>query len=245
MFLELQSNHEFKKTYFEMLKYRLAYGSLELEGIKDDLSNLRQSLQIFNQLQAINHIFDKHKKENMTHLEFTNILCEIAKKVSGDEISNFRTTEAIVAGSKIPRSKPQLIRNDLWYLIDDYNYQLSNCKTDRDIFETEAWFHIRLLHIHPFEDGNGRTSRILLTYNLCKSNLAPCIITKENKKLYCDLIEKGDYKGLADLFEELSNQELEVMLSLYRKLNEAGLIEENLMTKEQEEAYKLLKKNNK
>ena len=168
------------------------------------------------------------------------------QKVSGDEISNFRTTSAIVQGSHVPRTEPYLIRNNLWYLLDDYNYQISLCKTEREIFEAEAMFHIRLLHIHPFEDDNGRTSRIFLAYNLCKNNLAPCIITKENKKLYCDLIEKADYKGLADLFEELSKKELDVMLSLYRKLSEAGKIPGNLMTDEQEKEYKLIKsrKNN-
>ena len=61
MFLELQSNHVFRKNYFDMLKYRLAYGSLQLEGIDDDVANINQSMQIFNQLQAINFIFDKTK----------------------------------------------------------------------------------------------------------------------------------------------------------------------------------------
>ena len=244
MFLELQSNHVFRKNYFDMLKYRLAYGSLQLEGIDDDVANINQSMQIFNQLQAINFIFDNHKTENLSHMEFTSLLCNIVEKVSGNEVTNFRTTDAIVAGSNIPRTNPFFIRNDLWYLIDNYNYQLMNCKTEREVLEVEALFHIRLLHIHPFEDGNGRTSRIILAYNMCKNNMAPSIITKDKKRIYCDLIEKGDYKGLADLFEELSKQELEVMISLYKKLDDAGLIEENRMTEEQENKY-ILSKNNK
>ena len=237
MFIELESDNEFKRRYFEMLKYRLAFSSLELEEIKDNIANFHQSMQIYNQLQAINYIFGQHHADNMTHMEFTGLLCEIAKKVTGDEISNFRTTEAIVSGSKIERTKPSYIRNDLWYLLDNYNYQIENCKTDEELYEIEAMAHIKLLHIHPFDDGNGRTARILLAYNMCKNNLAPCIITKEIKRKYCDLVENSDYKGMALLIEEL-----EIMLSLYKELDSLGLINNDLMTKKQEEAYKLLKK---
>lgn len=241
MFLELKSDGSFKKRYFEMLKYRLAYGSLELEGIEDDLASIKQSMKIFNQLDAINYIFENHKDEKLSHIDFTNLLCEVAHRVSGGEISNFRTTDAIVKGSRVPRSKPQMIRNDLWYLIDDYNYQIDNCNNERSLYEIEAQFHIRLLHIHPFEDSNGRTSRIILAYNMCKNNLAPCIITKEMKQSYCDLIEKGDYIGLSNLFEKLSKQEFNTMLSLYRELDEVDLLEENNMTEAQEQEYRRIR----
>ena len=242
MFLELEYDNEFKRSYFEMLKYRLAYGSLELEGYSDDLANINQAMKIYNQLQAINYTFDEYKERNFTHYEFTNILCEIAKRVSGDEISNFRTTDAMVMGSNVPRTSPINIRSYLWYLIDDYNYMLNNCKTEEDYYELEALFHIRLLHIHPFDDGNGRTARILLAYNLCKHDLAPCIITKEIKKEYCDLIEKGDYKSLAKMFESLSKKELNVMVSLYSDLNQKGLIKNPT---EEEKALILQKQNDK
>ena len=72
---------------------------------------------------------------------------------------------------------------------------------------------------------------------MCKNNLAPCIITKEVKKEYCDYIETGDYKGLASLFEKLSKQELQTMIALYTELNDKGLIESNNMSDAQENEY--------
>ena len=244
MFLELKDNSEYKKTYFDMLKYRLAYGSLEVEGIEGDLADATQSMKIYNQLSSINYIFEELKNHtgNLSHFEFTNLVCKVAELVSGGEISDFRKTKAIVNGSKVERSKASMIRNDLWFLIDDYNYMVKNAKSMKEICEIEAIFHIRFLHIHPFEDANGRTARILLAYNMAKNNLAPCIITKEIKREYCDYIERNDIKGLARLFEKLSQMEIKNMLVLYKDLNEKGLIETNNMTKEQEEAYKSLKK---
>ena len=241
MFLELSKESNFKKTYFEMLKYRLAFASLELEGISDDLSDIKQSIKIYNQLNAINYMFDTHKEESLSHYEFTNLLCNVAEKVTGEEINNFRTTTAYVNGSSVERSKPQMIRNDLWYLIDDYNYRIENCKNEKEFFEIEADFHIRFLHIHPFEDGNGRVARILLAYNMSKHSIAPCIITKEIKKEYCDMIENSDTKKLAELFEELSKKELDTMVSLYKELDEKGLIEDNYMSDKQLEEYEKVK----
>lgn len=48
MFLELEGKNTFKDNYFEMLKYRLAFGSLELEGIDGDLADINQSIKIYN-----------------------------------------------------------------------------------------------------------------------------------------------------------------------------------------------------
>ena len=52
MFLELEYNNEFRRAYFETLKYRMAFGSLELEGYNGDLAHINQSLKIYNQLQV-------------------------------------------------------------------------------------------------------------------------------------------------------------------------------------------------
>lgn len=77
MFLELEGKNTFKDNYFEMLKYRLAFGSLELEGIDGDLADINQSIKIYNQLNAINYIFEKNPKSKMHHSDFTNLLCEV------------------------------------------------------------------------------------------------------------------------------------------------------------------------
>ena len=237
MFVELKDkNSNYRKRYFDMLKYRLAYGSLELEGIEGDLADAIQSIKIYNQLDAINYIFERPEEE-LSPMQYLNLLCEVAERATGGEINNFRTTEAKVIGSNVERSNPRMIRNDLYYLVDDYNYWIQNCKSVDEFYEIEARFHIRLLHIHPFEDGNGRTARIILVYNLCSHDVAPCIITKEVKKEYCDYIERGDEKGLANLIKRLSEKELEAMITLYNDLDRKGLIEENTMTPELEQKY--------
>lgn len=219
MYNRLKGNKEFREKYFDVLKYRLSYSSLEIEGIDEDLAEVNQSMKIYSMISGLDYILDTSNESDLSHYDFTNMLCTIENRITNGEINNFRTTNVIINGSKVKRSEPSMIRNDLWYLIDDYNYRSRNCTTDKERFELEAWFHIRLLHIHPFEDGNGRTARLMLTYNLMRFDLAPIIITGKTKEVYCEMIENSNVSGLAEMFESLSNREKVTMDALYNEFS--------------------------
>lgn len=88
----------------------------------------------------------------------------------------------------------------------------------RAVCEREAKFHIEFERIHPFEDGNGRTGRIILNSNLIKNELAPILITPEMHDLYIEYIDNNDYKGLGNLIFMLSSVTLTEMVSHYRKV---------------------------
>ena len=222
-------NCTFRKTYLSNLINRFSNASLSVEGLEGDLSNPYQAMQLYYQSQALNYIFSLPQNEQLT---IGNIK-EIEKIITQGELESFRTTQAEVCGSAIPRTKPQNIYMSLYQLFDNYY----NIWSDLDPYYKEALFHIRFLHIHPFEDGNGRTARILLIRNLCADNQIPCVITKETKSEYCQYIEHNDPKGLANFLKMLSEKELETMLHMYKDLNQQGLIESNNMTEEQQKEY--------
>lgn len=66
-----------------------------------------------------------------------------------------------------------------------------------DPFLREARFHVRFERVHPFEDGNGRTGRILVNRGLMRAGLAPVVILVEERAAYMDLLARSDYDGLA------------------------------------------------
>ncbi len=221
--------NKFRQNYIFNLINRFANASLSVEGLERSLSDPYQAMQIYYQTQALEYALDLNQNERLT---LGNIK-EIEKIITGEELQNFRTTKVEVYGSSISCAKPQNIYMRLYQLFDNYY----NIWCDLDPFYKEALFHISFIHIHPFEDGNGRTARILLIRNLCANNQIPCVITKETKSEYCKYIGDNDPEGLANFLRRLSETELEVMLKIYDNLNQKGLIESNNMTGEQQKRY--------
>nr|WP_295926037.1 Fic family protein [uncultured Dyadobacter sp.] len=62
-------------------------------------------------------------------------------------------------------------------------------------------FHYRFIRIHPFDDGNGRTARILMNFILMKFNFPPVIIKTADKGNYLSALQLAD-AGLIDPFVE-------------------------------------------
>lgn len=48
-------------------------------------------------------------------------------------------------------------------------------------FRYAALAHLKLVDIHPFSDGNGRTSRLLMNLILIKAGYPPVIIMKQER----------------------------------------------------------------
>lgn len=58
--------------------------------------------------------------------------------------------------------------------------------------ELAALLHYKFVRIHPFDDGNGRISRLLMNYALLQYNLPPIIIKSTDKKNYLFALNQAD-----------------------------------------------------
>lgn len=71
-----------------------------------------------------------------------------------------------------------------------------------NLCELLAWAHHRFLWIHPFQDYNGRISRLLNNVILLNLNLPPIelkVETKVGRKKYIQALQKADNGGYHDL----------------------------------------------
>lgn len=72
-----------------------------------------------------------------------------------------------------------------------------------------AEFYYKFIRIHPFDDGNGRTARILMNFILMQFNYPPVIIKTEDKENYFAALRQAD----AGIFEPFANYIAENLLN--------------------------------
>jgi Fic family protein len=87
------------------------------------------------------------------------------------------------------------------------------------IYELSFWAHFELVTIHPWADGNGRTSRLLMNLLQMEFNVLPTKVLKEDKTEYIqaliDTREKDDIEIFIDCMARLHCQHLKADIDHY------------------------------
>lgn len=114
------------------------------------------------------------------------------------EKGGFRKGDSRIAGAKIV-PPPGLYVNDWMVFFEEH---VNQGFLRENFFNFLAKQHVLFEAIHPFDDGNGRTGRIILNYFLISAGYPPVILKgdEENKKKYYRALEQGD-SGLRKLTE--------------------------------------------
>lgn len=93
--------------------------------------------------------------------------------------------------------------------------------------ELAAWTHAEFVRIHPLIDGNGRTSRLIMNYQLLANGFPAVSIAKEQRLEYFNTLEayavEGDLVPFADMIAELVEQRLERYLKMTRSGEQNGV----------------------
>ncbi|MEN8147833.1 MAG: mobile mystery protein B [Campylobacterota bacterium] len=102
--------------------------------------------------------------------------------------------------------KAYMVNSELKKLADDIAYW--NLHKMFDVYETAARIHHRAVQIHPFQNGNGRWSRMLANIYLRQNSLMPVkwqedLLAQENPKRdeYIQALKKADRSDYTDLIQ--------------------------------------------
>jgi Fic family protein len=109
--------------------------------------------------------------------------------------------------------------------------------------EQAALLHYKFVTIHPFDDGNGRISRLLMNLVLMQAELPPCIIKNKNRKAYISTLEKIREGADVDIFLLFIAQELkETMVFMEKILNHEEVISDPFRTLNKSQRQEVVEK---
>ena len=211
-----------KKEYLEDLITRSTYHSNGIEGstltyaetyailyndnsFKIQGKEPREIYEAINHKKALEFVFENLNNKDVFDERFIKKLNEIINK----DIKNtegYRKVQVFINGTEYIPPEAEKIPNLMNYYVYNYNHD------EQDIFNKIARYHIEFEKIHPFEDGNGRTGRLLLNYELLKNNMAPVVISKDDRVKYFEFLRNTDEIGLANWLKELTIEEQERMI---------------------------------
>lgn len=81
-----------------------------------------------------------------------------------------------------------------------------------------AWTHAEFVKIHPYVDGNGRTARMIMNYQLMANGFLPVSIAKESRLEYFEVLEayavNGELQPFTEMIASLEEQQLDEYLAI-------------------------------
>ena len=89
---------------------------------------------------------------------------------------------------------------------------------DQSALPRAARLHVDFVGIHPFVDGNGRTARLLMNFELMRCGYLPVIIRVERRLAYYDALDTAhttqNYEPFLQLIAEQERETLHHYLSI-------------------------------
>ena len=180
-------------SYAETYSIVFNENSLPLSNVKP-----RELYEAINLKYALSYSLDNLTKfDNGLIIEIGNTINKNIKDTTG-----YRKIINYVKGADFVPPKPEMVPSQMSELLYQYN------NSDLDTIENIANFHIQFEHIHPFEDGNGRTGRVLINHQLLMSGEIPIVIPEERRTEYFNYLQNYDVDGLSKMIKDLQKVEL-------------------------------------
>ncbi len=113
---------------------------------------------------------------------------EVTKNTKCRIQGKYRDSEVRIGGSEW---KPPLAK-EVPVLMKKIVKEYKGLKRNLHPIELATWTHNKLVQVHPFTDGNGRTARLIMNWVLLRKKYPPVVISVQNKEQYYYVIESAD-----------------------------------------------------
>ena len=186
-----------------------------LEGITIGGKTMVEHLETINHRDAILFIEDLvSNKEQISEWNIRTIHSLILKEIDNKNAGRYRTENVLISGAKHIPPMHYEITDLMQELIEEYD---NNWEAYHPVVRATL-LHGEFVKIHPFIDGNGRTARLLLNFELMRNGYTPIIIKNEDRAKYYEVLDIAhtttNYKPFIKLVSELVVESEKLWLSL-------------------------------
>ena len=197
-------------------------------GITVKGKSLKEHNEVKGQEYALDFLNEVLKKEEPLSIRLIREFHALILNDDKDNRGRFKQENNTILGAKFQTTPFYKVEEKLQELIDNFN------ESDKNLIEKVAKFHNDFEMVHPFNDGNGRTGRLLMNLELMKNGYPITIIKNEDRDDYYQALEIASIdKNYIPLTEFIKRSVENTFWIYYKHFNEE--------TKEKFENY--LKKN--
>lgn len=227
---EINSLRPFEGDMLEQIKdyYRigLTWTSNALEGntltesetkvlLEDGLTvggkPLRDVLEAVDHAKAYDYMFTMLQSRSITEQTALRLHELFYRNIEPEYAGRYRDIKVIITGSHHPTTAPEKLDREMGRLFEWV-------KEEREHYHPVAFaaeLHKRFVFIHPFKDGNGRVSRLLMNTALIQDGYLPVIIPPVLRMEYISLLERA-HEDAVPFIDFIAERELESQKEILR-----------------------------
>ena len=181
------------------------------EGLTPKGKPLHDSLMVTDNFAALQFVLNQARSKSLISVEFIQAINSYVAKHTGSVFNTifgsidartgaFRKGNVIAGVSYFPNfdEVETLTRK----MVIDINDQLKKPSSLTEQLYLSFDAHFNLVSIHPFYDGNGRTSRLLMNYIQAYYNLPMALVPAESKVEYIEALVNARKEGKIEIFRE-------------------------------------------
>lgn len=157
------------------------------EGLTISGKSMREHLEAINHVEAISYIKQLMERNfPFNERELLSVHNLILRGIIPEDAGRYRRVQVMIKGSSHMPPQPFIVPKEM----EDYFIWFEENKSKLHPIILAAEMHERLVTIHPFIDGNGRTSRLVMN-----------LILLQNGYVIANI--KGDYESRINYYQAL------------------------------------------
>lgn len=186
------------------------------EGITIKGKPLKDHIEAKNHKEALDYLYGlavKEKNDVITEKLIRSVNQIVLKNTDDEWSGRYRNSSVVISGSEHKPPEAMTVPG----LMEDLTRWIKKNYKSYAVVDLAGIIHHKIVYIHPFFDGNGRTARLIMNIVLMQAGYPLAVVLKNDRKKYYNVLskaDKGDYKPLIKFIAQAVERTLDIYLKI-------------------------------